>query len=315
MTKRRFASLPESAAINPSRGGVVRSGGNIYAPLAVAVSPTDVGLGPVAVGVPDGGGVTVSELTYVTQQESGGGLPLIGVTIAGMPAPGEDEKDPPVTRRLLLGLVAGLLATGSAKAASDDTVTIGLAEFTIDDATAPVSVRVADIVDKVLPTSTEILVDATGTRVGKVVKPAEGVTLPADTRGTVTVYLKDSRGVLGRLLAWARSVVGDSVQGITFERRLSKSAALFETGSLVKLSSHPAIVDPVASGDPDETRLRIGSTTIPHQDSDKQSDVGGYGVFESSLVYEVGESPPDSDKWTLTTNLDLLTQAKSDIPL
>jgi hypothetical protein len=264
----------------------------------------------------------VSGLSYVTGQSSG--LPLIGVGILGAgtareagvkrPTLPDEAPDPSMTRRAVLGLAAGLVATsGAVTAASDDTVRLGLAEFTVDKATGPISVRVLDIVDQVLPTSTEILVDADGTRVGKVANPGDGVTLNEDVRGTVTVYLQDSRGVLARLLAYVKSLVGGD-SGVTYARKLPQSAADYDAGQLVELSSHPSLVDPVEADAPDEVRLRIGATTIPYEGSDTASEVGSYGVFDDALVYEVGASPPDSDQWKLETNLELLTQVMDDIP-
>jgi hypothetical protein len=278
-----YAKYPERTTFDLPDGGLVRSGGDVFAPNLTAVTPVDVAFGPVAIGTPSGSLTTVSDLSYATGQEDDG-LPLIGVGIlaAGTAQEAGVDRDsvpeptpnPSTTRRAFLGLAAGILATsGSAMAQSDETVRLGLARFSVDDATGPLSVRVLDIVDEVLPTGTEILVDAAGTRVGKVAEPGAGVTLSKEVRGEVTVYLQGSKGLLERLLAWIRSFVGGDA-GVTFARQLPKPAAEYDAGTIVDLSSHPSLVAPVEAGAPDEIRLRIGSSTIPHESESSGSELG-----------------------------------------
>lgn len=318
---RAYSRYPAGSTFDLPEGGLVRSGGDVYAPALTATTPIDVGFGPVAVGTPEDSLTQVSSLSYVTGSESD--LPILGVGVgiggvaAGSQADRSDLPDSPpnpsMTRRAVLGLTAGLIATaGTAEAASDDeTVELGLATFTIDKSTGPVSVRVLDIVDEVLPTTTDILVDAEDVRVGEVADPAEGVTLPQSTTGEVTIYLQDARGKLQKLWAWLRSLVGGDA-GIDFKRKLPKPAAEYAEGDFVKLSSHNSLVQPVEAA-PDDVRLRIGSTTIPHESAEETAEVGSFGVFDGDLVYVVGSSPPNSADWRLETNLGLLTRVTNTI--
>jgi len=167
------------------------------------------------------------------------------------------------------------------------------------------TIRVLDVVDQVLPTTAEIMVDVEDARVGEIAEPSEGVTLPASTSGAISIYLRDSRGRLDRLLAWASGVVGDD-ETIKYARELPEKASKYTEGQFVKLTEHPALVAPVEEAGAAGTVLKIGNTEVPHNDDDEATEVGSYGVFDDALVYEVGASPPASKQWTLQTRLGLI---------
>lgn len=308
---RAFVQLAETVSIDPPEGGIVRSSSaNVRAPSVMPITPSGPGFGPLYVGVPSGSVCTLSEVSFLPGSDDDGGLPLIGLGVAAAPAPGPDDSEPSASRRGVLALVASILAAGVGSAATDsDLVALNIAELEVKQTDGPIAIRVLDIVSDVLPTSTEILVDAASTRVGQIADPEEGVIIPKSTSGTVKIYLRDSESRLSKLLAWARGLVASDDE-VEFTRTLSQPAADFTEGTFVKLSGHPALVEPVKATNPARSRLTIGSTDIPHSDEDATSEAGAYGVFDGSLVYEVGPNPPNSDEWALRTRLGLLAEVE-----
>jgi|GEM_PF-3493721 len=321
MSSRAYVHLPELVGIDSPNGGVVRSSGeSVYAPSTVLPTPTGVALGPLHLGVPEASTCSISALTYLpSEEDDGDGWLIFGV--AGGGAVGATEADvegPSMRRREVLGLAVatlGALAAATRPVAgqedddsSDDVVALEIARLTIDATDGPVKLRVLDVVDEVLPPTTELLVDAAATRVGKIDEPSEGVVLKPDVTGEVSVYLRDSRGRLDRLLAWVRGAL-DRDETIVYARELPQEAAAYAVGEFVTLSSHPALVEPVRESGADGTELRINATEIPHQEDADDSEVGSYGVFDDALIYEPGPNPPASAQWELETRLGLLERS------
>lgn len=319
---RAYVQFPTGATVDIPKGGLIRSAGNkVFAPALMACTPTGVGFGPLYVGVPDSGNYcSISQLSFLPDEDDGGdGFLFFGIAAGGskaasnrtkresrVEAPDDDHQS---TRRDVLALAGATLAAaavGPVKGAAqtDDLAALHIAELKVTALTAPLTIRVLDVVDKVLPATTEILVDAEESRVGEISEPSTGVTLPANTTGKISVYLRDSRGKLSRLLAWASGVVGGDEE-ITYSRELPKQASEYDEGVFVKLSEHPALVDPVEEAGSGETVLTVGNTTIPHNDQGA-SEAGSYGIFDGQLIYEVGPNPPASAEWALRTRLGRL---------
>jgi len=313
---RAYVFPPSPAMVDAPNGGGIRSAGDqIYAPASVFATQTGVALGPLHLGVPEQSVCNISSLTYLPgPEDDGDGILFFGIAGAGgaIGATEADVAGPSMRRRQVLGLAAavGAAALGAGVAAGqsdDETVALEIAEFVIDETSGPLEVRVLDVVDQVLPPTTEIMVDAEEARVGEIGDPSEGVILDPQTTGAVSVYLRDSRGRLGRLLAWAKGAL-DTDEEIVYARELDQPVSELDQGQFVTLSAHPALVEPVRTAGPDGTELRIGSTEIPHNGEDDTGEIGSYGVFDGSLIYEVGANPPASAQWELQTRLGLLAR-------
>jgi len=317
MSSRAYVRWPDTAMADPPDGGGIRSAGDgVYAPSGVFMTPTGVGLGPLHLGVPEKAVCNISSLTYLPgPEDDGDGILFFGIAGAGgaIGVTETDTEGPSMRRRQVLGLAAALgaavLGTGVAAGQSDDEnlVSLEIAEFVIDETSGPLEVRVLDVIDQVLPPTTEILVDADEARVGEIGDPSEGIVLDPETRGAVSVYLRDSRGRLDRLIAWAKGAL-DTNEEIVYARELDQPVSELEQGQFVTLSSHPALVEPVREAGPDGTELQIGSTEIPHNSADETGEIGSYGVFDGSLIYEVGSNPPASAQWELQTRLGILAR-------
>lgn len=312
MTTRAYVPLPKYANVEIPKGGDIRASGNkVYAPAVLACMQTGVGFGPLFIGVPKGGGCSLDRINFLPSDGDGGGFITLGVAAGGgavAAGRGPDQSDSEGegathTRRAILGLAASVLAASAVgpATASDGTVALNIAEFELTDSTAPMRVRVLDAVDNVLPQTAEILVDAEESRVGEISSPSDGVILPGGTTGTVSVYLRDSRGNLSRLLAWAKGAFSPD-ETIEYSGTLPKKANKYSEGQFIKLSEHPAVIGPVEEHGHEKTAVNIGPATIPHQDTES-SDAGSYGVFDGALVYEVGPAPPESDEWQMRTRL------------
>lgn len=325
---RAYIQLGEGVTFDTPKGGKIRSGSSdVMAPSAIHYTQTGVSFGPLYVGIPDGGSVcTLDRVAFLPDDDDGDdGFLIFGITAGGSSeyvrrnsGNGEPTAEPPddelsATRRSMLALavtiIGAALAGGRVAAQNgDDLVALNIAEIDISKLDSPITIRVLDVIDDVLPPSTEIMVDADEARVGEIGDPSEGVTMPAETTGTVSIYLRDSMGKLDRLLAWAKGIGGD--EEITFARELDQKASKYDEGKFITLTEHPALVEPVRESGPSETVLTVGNTVIPHQD-DGASEAGSYGVFEDSLIYELGPNPPASAAWELQTRLGTLAAIRT----
>lgn len=323
-----YFTFPEKASIDPPRGGIIRSASDdIVIPQQLSCTPTGAALGPVYLGVPNSGGVcSVERLDYLPGRDDGSGIlavALVAGTGEGLRRRVDDAPEwiddpnvnPSTTRRGILGMFAGLLAVGlmgdEAAAQTDDgseeDVVLRMAEVDVSGVTDPLSVRVIDVIDAVLPPTAEILVDADDTRVGEVTEPGEGVVLPGGTEGTIRIYLRDARSRLAALLAWVSGFLRTDEE-LVFKRELPKPATEYSDSEFVRLTEHPAIVDPIADADSDEVILTVGNTQIPHADDRGSSEAGQWTTVDDALVYETGENPPASSSWEIRIGVGLVDQ-------
>lgn len=300
-----YIHVPRKMSIDPPHGGIVRSGStDVYAPGQLSATESGVSFGPLYVGVPDGELITLNRVSFLSSKDEGGFLGFLSAgaiaSVSATKSEGDSEDKPTtVTRRNVLGAFAAAVALGvsSRTVAADQDVTLGIAEIDVAETTGPVSIRLLDIVDNVLPPTTEVLVDADSARVGEIVNAGDGVTLGSDTFGPVSIYLRDSRSRVDRILAWAGSFV-DPEDEITYHREFpdGKQANEYDDGQFVTLTEHPSIIGAV-EGSTERTRVIIGNTDIPHTDSDQNSEeVGTWGIFDNQLVYEPGSNPPASSE-------------------
>jgi hypothetical protein len=306
-----YARAPETVTFQPQEGGMVRSGSDeVLAPEQLSITPSGTAFGPLEAGVAEGGMLTLDRVRFGPGESDDGGL-LFG---AGALAIGSTKaSDTSTTRRGVLALVAATVLAGAATqrgaAQSDDEeVTLRVGELEVAKTTAPIRIRVIDIVDDVLPSTTELLVDAAGTRVGTISEPSEGVSLPADTTGTVRVYLRDSRGQFAQLLAWANSFLSFD-EPITFRREFpdGKQASDYSEGEFVRLTRHPSIIGPVEDQGPEATVLTIGNTDIPHEE-EGGDEAGAWALFDGSMVYEPGPNPPAASEYEVRVGVGALSR-------
>ncbi|MFC6720894.1 hypothetical protein ACFQGT_00410 [Natrialbaceae archaeon GCM10025810] len=299
----------------PEGGEVFWNGEESRLPETFGRTPTGALLGPIEFGVPQGGTLELEDLTFMPGEDDDSWLSLSTTApFAAAPVAANSETAESVTlgRRgvlTLIGAIAGAtMVAGPAVAQEDedDTISLHVATATVESADAPWSIRILDIVDEVLPPSTEILVDQDATRVGKIAEADEAVTLRPET-GEVRVYIRDSLGMLTQILAWARSFLpGDT--SLTFRRTFpdGNQASDYEVGEYVKLTEHPAIVNSVEDSGQDRTVFTIGDTQIPHVDEGETTEAGAWDLVGDGLVYEVGENPPAEEEWEVRTDLSLL---------
>lgn len=310
---RPFVRLPATATVNPPVGGKIRAGSDdVLAPDALHCTESGVAFGPLYLGIPESGTCTVERVSFLPGDDDGGGW-LFGVVAAG--AAGETvrtqtqrdgetgrTRGPAVSRRGTLTLAGAVLAAavGPTRVAGDDEelVALHVAEVDLGAVDDPVHIRVLDVVDEVLPPSTELLVDAEETRVGEIADPSEGVTLQDGTEGTVRIYLRDSLGAFTRLLAWARSLMNRDDE-LVYSRAFpdGRNASDYDEGQFVRLTEHPAVVEPAADA-PDEVIMTIGNTYIPNED-EGASDAGAWAIFDDALIYEVGPDPPAVNEYEI----------------
>lgn len=308
-------------------GGIVRWSGDGGVPATFGTTRTGAILGPLELAVPPGTTLDAGEIVFAPEEPSGSGFftsislfsaggAAIGAGALAAASPTETDSDQrtdagdttAVTRRGVLGLI-GATAVGllSTRAAADEQVTLSVATIDVEAVDGPFSVRVLDLVDAVLPPTSELLIDHSGTRVGTVASPDERVEMQPET-GQVRVYLRDSVSNLTALLAWMRSFV-DFDDTIEFSRTFphGNQASDYEEGSFVTLTEHPAIVGAVDDAGRDATRLVINNTTIPHID-DGTSEAGAWDRIGEGIMYEAGTNPPAEEEWTLQTRLSFTDQ-------
>ena len=311
---RIFTQLPEHVAVPAvNGGGRVRSASDsVRAPPLLAPTETGVAFGPVEIQVPPGELVSLNRMAFLPgrDDDNGGILFLSAGAAGGAVAAPESEHDPDTTRRTVLGAFAAIVATsalaGQVTADEDDeTVALRVAEFELEPLDTPVRVRVLDLLDDVLPPTSEILVDQRSTRVGTVAEVGEGVTL-RQSGGEVRVYIRDSRGNLAQLLAWAKSFI-PSDESITYRRPFpnGRSADEYAEDEFVRLTSSPPITETIRNAGPDRTVFEIDGTTIPHE-SEGSNDRGAWLLIDNELVYEAGPDPPPGEEWQVITRLSAL---------
>ncbi|APX98685.1 hypothetical protein [Natronorubrum daqingense] len=276
-------------------------------------------LGPLEIAVPDGETLWIDDLSFEAEYDGGWfSLGLVAPLAAAPMADRDETESNPVNRRHILTLLAATVAAGmlSVNASADEdededddgTVALSVARLEIGDSDQPFSIRIIDIVDEVLPPTTDVLVDQDGRRTGSVGDSDERVTIGSDAE-TVRIYLEDSIGRISKLLAWAQShLPGDS--SLTFERELPDDADSYDDGTTVDLTDNPVLVNSVDESGYDRTTLEIGETQIPNvSDADAESTTAGeWALEDDTLVYGVGEDAPSESVWTLRTQLSF-TQA------
>lgn len=311
---RPFVRLPETATVDPPAGGKIRAGSDdVLAPGALHCTESGVAFGPLYLGIPESGTCTVERVSFLPGTDEDGGW-LFGAVAAG--AAGErvrcqechDDtherpRGPAVSRRGMLTLAGALLAAAAVEPTrvagdDEDLIALHVAEVDLEAVSDPVHVRVLDVVDEVLPPSTELLVDVEETRAGEIADPSEGVTLADGTEGTVRIYLRDSMGALARLFAWARSLFSRDDE-LVFRRSFpdNRNASDYDEEQFVRLTRHPAVVEP-ASEAPEEVIMTIGNTYIPHED-EGGNDAGAWAIFDDALIYEVGPDSPAVDEYEI----------------
>ena len=310
---------PPAAADIPTGGFLAIVGDEtVEVPTTGAITETGVGFGPLEVGVPEDSYAHVERVSFAPGEDSSGGLfalSLAAGTAGGAKAARTPEEDVPETpslsRRTVLGAAVGLATAaiaGRTVLGAEEMVTLRIAELDVPETNAPIQVSVLDLVDEVLPPTTEMLTDVDGARVGQMADPGEGVTLAADTAtaGTIRVYLRDSISRLDQLLSWALSLLPTNTE-VTYSRTFPNGtkASDYSEGEFVTLTEHPSIVEPLQDSDPKEVRLVIGNTTIPHE-SEGSNGAGAWSVFDNSVIYEAGSDPPASGEYEITIGVGLI---------
>lgn len=326
---------PPAAAHIPD-GGTLVVGENVVVPGEFGAMTTDgVGFGPLHLGVPHGATVTVTNLGF----EPGGerdGL-LAGATLAAggaatkrdtigehtpdrktLRADGDvstpDDEGPRMTRRAVFGAAIGLataaLGVGTVAASDDGDVTLRVARFTVAEADGPLHISALDLVDQVLPPEAELLVDVSGTRVGGVADPGEGVSVDDEALigEEVRVYLRGSIAIWWQILAWAAGQLPGETE-VTYSREFpdGRQATDFDESEFVELSDHPGIVDPIRRVDHNEVLVEVGNTPIPHE-SEGSTGEGAWSLFDDALIYEVGRNPPAASEYHITIGLGLIAR-------
>ena len=315
---RPYAHVGEGVTFDPDDGGQIRVGGSsVYPAGTILATEGGVGLGPLVFAVPENGHLELTRLMYLPSEgDEGDDDGLLSFGVAGSAAgaassqtePASDGDDAPVapTRRTVLGLAVGLLGGALVGPAAgqeteddkEDLVTLQIAEADIAYLDAPLSLTLTNNVQGVLPASTDVMADIDGGRVGETATAGETMTLAPST-GQLTVYLRDSRSRIARILAWARGLLSD--ESLSYDgRELQQPASEYVENEFVRLSSHSAIVNPIIE-DISATALTIGDTPIPH--ADDANDAGGWDIVGGTLIYEVGPDPPDATSWTVETRL------------
>lgn len=319
---RVYAELGENTGFDSPRGGIVRAGeGDILPPELVAITPTGTAFGPIYLGVPDDEIVTVESLSFGPGEDSSvlpilGGAGVLAATNTKRQREQTDRPEEKITTRrgamALLATAIGVAAAGTASADDDDLITLQVATLDISGLSGPLSIRVLNVVDEVLPPTTDLFVDARETRVGEIASPDEGVLLPETTDGEIRIYLEDTIGNLAQLFAWIRSLLptqGD--MAVEYKRELPQNASEYEEGEFVRMTELPGIVDAVAAGETHETILQVGNTQIPHdEDTGENDERGSYRVFDEALVYVAGSNPPAASEWTIRTQLGLIERTQ-----
>lgn len=312
---RSFIPLPEGTGIEGiPNGGKIRSASDgVLSPETLGITDTGVSFGPIHLAVPEGGVLNLESMSFLPGEDSGGDG-LLAVTAGGGAVAATKVTNPETqlekrthTRRGVLTFLGAVLAAASiADPATaqdeDDLIALNIAKFDIQEPDVPVTVTVLDIVEAVLPPTTEILVDQVEARVGTVADEGEGVTL-RQVGGPVRIYIRDTLGRLQQLLAWAKSFFPED-SSLTYQREFpnGNKASDYSEDEFVRLSSHPAIINPIEKSGPERTVFTINSTEIPHIDNG--GDEGGaWDVLDGTLVYEVGPNPPASSEWAVTTRL------------
>lgn len=316
-----FKSLPSGIVLELPDGGPIHvTDGDVESPTRTTLTDVGCEFGPLDIS--PSGYLGLSDLTYLPGE--GGGWISFGVAgatgLAGERTLRDDDLDsefdaqrgdipsqPTPTRRGVISVFGALaiaaVGTGTVAAAdSDDQVTISLVEFAVSEIKAPVTVSVIDSVDNVLPTTTEVLVDQEGVRTGSISEPDEDISLRQES-GEVSIYLRDSRSKLEELLAWVLGWIPRD-ESLTYRRTFPDGnlASDYDQGEFVRLTSHPAIVDPIRESVHESTVLKVGNTEIPHSEQGS-SEAGVWSNLDDSLIYEVGPNPPASDQWSVTTKL------------
>jgi len=293
----------------PNGGRVAWNGTDSKVPGTFGRTPTGALLGPLEFGVPNSGTLAVEDITFGPGEDQGG-LFAFGV-LAGVPAIDDDQ---PLTRRGALAFLgaaaAAVYLTQGAVADDDEIVTLRVATLEVSAADAPFSIRVLDLVDDVLPKTTEILVDQRSTRVGAIADIDDSVHLRPE-EGEIRVYVRDSIGRLSRLLAWARSnLPGDTSLEFNREFPDGKLASEFNGNEFVRLTDHPAIVNPVLESGSSRTAFYIGDEQVPHID-DGADELGAWDIVGDELIYEVGENPPAESEWSVATQLSFIQSIRA----
>jgi len=310
---RAYSTLGEGVTLNPPEGGPIRCGsGPVAPPVAVTGTREGVAFGPLLLSVPPESRLQVDRLMFMPSETDDdllvfGGLAAGGT--AGHSAPprtrpdGDDAGGLRTTRRGVLALATGLLATAAAGtvSAQDGSERVSLAICEADvEAFGPVSVSVMDTVRNVLPPETDVLIDADGVRRGSMAAPRDVVTLPPRVR-TVTVYLQTARERLPRLLAWARGLLPTDAP-IEISGELPQPASEYDSGHVVTLSSHQSLVGPIEDSGPDATAVSIGGGDVPHGDV-TGGDLGVWDVTDGEVVHKIGAQPPTAAEWSVVTRL------------
>lgn len=308
---RAFADLPQTASIDAPEGGIIRANDDgVYAPESIYATETGAAFGPVHLETPEQSVCNLNNLTFLPgEDDDSGWLSVAAVAGTGAAAEHRDTPDPPgsdTTRRGVLTLLVAILGaaaiTDTASADEDELITLNVAELELEEPEAPVTLALLDVAENVLPPTTDVLVDQENARVGTIADAGEGVTL-RQVEGPVRIYIRDTLGRLTQLLAWARSFLPED-SSLTYRRTFpnGNQASDYEPNEFVRLTSHPAIVDPIREADADRTVFEINSTEIPHID-DGASEAGAWTLLDDTLIYEVGENPPAEDEWQVTTRL------------
>lgn len=290
--------------------------------------PKGVGFGPLKIAVPDlpptdePTVVAIDELVFLPDDSASASLAALGVGgIAGVEGARDNDRDEqqssepdrsPTTRRRLLvaaAALAGSAAFGRVASSQSDGDTdppdLLVARTNVIRSDGPFWIGVLDVIDGVLPDGT-IYLDHSGSREDSFSGGGNGETLAAGTTGEVEVYLSGGKGFIDRLFAWARGVLSFG-ETLDFEFRLEKRASEHAAGTVIMVSSHPAVLEPVDENPTSDVTVSVGGATIPYDGSSSGQGRGKYDVRtisdgDRALIYDVGEDAPDSD--TLTVSLD-----------
>lgn len=267
-------------------------------PTALRPTKTGILFGPLEISAYPDSTARVGGLSFMQEKsfldslfDSGAGEGLFGTMVAvGSADRDRDRTDNTMTRRDLLkaaGLGLGAAAAvGTARASQTETVA-HKAQFEAIENPSGIRCRIFDRTEGYLPTSETYYTFVDGqdySRFAAASDDSYGDVVPQRT-GTVVVGPEGAGGGFWTALEADKTVAYDGLP-------LPKSTTEAEAGEQLVISDNDILVEAAAESGKDRTTLAINGRSIPHQNEDREDEVGYFGVSDDRLVYTVGNNPP-----------------------
>lgn len=238
-----------------------------------------------------------------------------GAAGAAMVASADGEEKADLTRRQLLTMGAVSLGAAAApvaaRAATPDG-TVDVVNIKVDRNESGAYFSLADSVADVLPPEAgEYVLTANGQQIDTFAKDDKWAVLPPGVTGDVSIITEADIGLWHKIRV---AISGEPV--LAFAQRLSQPADQLKAGTLVGVSTSPAIVRPLVEAGPSGAVVSLGDESIPHEEEtgSEPSPVGSYFVSnETTFAYTAGEEPPDSDELEVRIRVDRLEETKDDV--